>query len=151
MMQCNQVWSETCCRDLLFGARRAMATGTRVLVVEDDFDIRSAVAESLFDEGYTVVTARDGLEALNIASLSPPHVIVLDLMMPTMDGWTFLARCRAQPWCREVPVVVMSAAHALRMAGERLRDLGVRAVIPKPFDLETLISTVRACAPPVSN
>ncbi|MBV9322958.1 MAG: response regulator [Chloroflexi bacterium] len=124
-----------------------MAKTRRVLVVDDDIDIRTAVAEGLVLEGYAVETAGNGLEALMVARLTSPDAIVLDLMMPVMDGWTFLARCRTQSWCREVPIVVLSAAYALRAARERLRDFGVRVVVAKPFDLDSLIGTVQACAP----
>jgi CheY-like chemotaxis protein len=131
------------------GPRRrvGMTSTKRVLVVDDDRDIRCAVAEALVQEGYAVETASNGLQALNVASRVSLDAIVLDLMMPVMDGWSFLARCRTRPWCHEVPIVAMSAAYAPRAAGERLRELGVRVVVTKPFDLESLIGTVQAYAP----
>jgi CheY-like chemotaxis protein len=99
------------------------------MVVEDDADIRRAVAESLSLEGYVVATAANGKQALGLVSQEAPDAIVLDLWMPVIDGRGFLARCRALPTCRNVPIIVMSAAHALRAAAE-LRDLGVRASSP---------------------
>ena len=116
-------------------------------MVEDDEGIRSAVAELLSMEGYAVATAANGKEALELARQVLPDAIVLDLMMPVMDGWGFLARCRSLPRCRDVPIVVMSAAYTLRTVAERLRDLEVRAVIAKPFDLDVLVALVHRYAP----
>jgi CheY-like chemotaxis protein len=124
-----------------------MATTKRVLVVDDENDIRSAVAESLAMEGYAVETAANGLEALKVAGRQSVDAIVLDLMMPVMDGWTFLARCKTESRCRDVSIVAVPAGYTLRSARERLREFGVRVVLAKPFDLERLIGTVQAFAP----
>jgi CheY-like chemotaxis protein len=118
-----------------------------VLVVEDDDDIRSTLAELLSMEGYAVATAANGKQALRMASHAAPDAIVLDLMMPVMDGWGFLASYRSLPRYRDVPIVVMSAAYSLRTAAERLCNLGVRAVIAKPFDLDALVALVHHYAP----
>src|SRR5207248_10941463 len=77
---------------------------TRVLVVDDDAGIRSIVAELLEDEGYTVDTADDGAQALQRAREAPPAAILLDLMMPVLDGWGFVGACRQQGICVGVPV-----------------------------------------------
>ena len=74
-----------------------------VLVVEDHEDIRRAVAELLSVEGYAVATAANGKEALRLASQAAPDGIVLDLMMPMMDGWGFLACVRTLPACSGLP------------------------------------------------
>jgi CheY-like chemotaxis protein len=68
-------------------------------------------------------------------------------MMPVMDGWDFIVRCRALPRCRDIPIIVMSAGYTLRTAAERLCDLGARAVIAKPFDLDALVRLVQLYAP----
>src|SRR5437588_11706496 len=112
---------------------------TRVLVVDDDAIIRSVVADLLEDEGYVVDTAEDGAQALQRARSAPPAAILLDLMMPVLDGWGFVDACRQQGICLGVPVVVMSAAHGLREITSRLKQLGVRAVLAKPFDALALI------------
>jgi CheY-like chemotaxis protein len=120
-----------------------------VLVVDDDPVIRSTVAELLRDEGYWVDEAADGAEALRVAGAgdSLPDAIVLDLMMPVLDGWAFVDRFRAVPRGPEVPIVVMSATHGLHESAERLRAMGVRAVMAKPFDVEALIAIVQRYAP----
>jgi CheY-like chemotaxis protein len=119
----------------------------RVLVVDDDPVIRSTVAELLLDEGYQVQEAGDGAEALEIVRASTPNAIVLDLMMPVLDGWAFVDHCRADPTCADVPIVVMSATHGLHQTAERLHAMGVRAVLAKPFDVEALIAIVQRYAP----
>jgi two-component system, chemotaxis family, chemotaxis protein CheY len=120
----------------------------RVLVVDDDDVIRDAVAEALELEGYSVGRARDGEEALGYLRSNAPHAIVLDLMMPGMDGWTFVERCREEALCAGIPIVVVSASHNLRTAARELRPRGVSAVIAKPFELDVLIGAVERLVRP---
>jgi CheY-like chemotaxis protein len=128
-------------------ARGPESEKPRVLVVDDDPVIRSTVAELLLDEGYEVDQAADGAEALATVGRSAPDVIVLDLMMPVLDGWAFVERCRELPVARDVPIVVMSATHSLHESAERLHAMGVRAVVAKPFDVDALIAIVQRYAP----
>jgi CheY-like chemotaxis protein len=120
---------------------------TCVLVVDDDDGIRGFVSELLAVEGYVVVGASDGAQALQRARDAPPAAILLDLMMPVLDGWGFLLARRQQSICLGVPVVVMSAAHGLHEMTGRLKQLGVRDILAKPFDLVTLIALIRRYAP----
>ena len=120
---------------------------TRVLVVDDDATIRSVVSELLEDEGYVVDNASNGAHALQRARDAPPAAILLDLMMPVLDGWGFLRARRHQGICLGVPVVVMSAAHGLQEVTMRLAQLGVRAVLAKPFDAVALIALIQHYAP----
>jgi two-component system chemotaxis response regulator CheY len=110
-----------------------------ILVVDDEDAIREAVAETLELEGYHVERAHDGLQALIKLRASRPDAIVLDLMMPVMDGWTFLRHLREEPLASGTPVVVMSA---YRMLESTAPDLEVQAWLPKPFDLDVLLVTV---------
>jgi two-component system response regulator MprA len=103
----------------------------RVLVVDDDPDIRASLRMVLDD--YEVVGACDGLEALEYVGAGGVDVIVLDLMMPTMDGATFLRELRARGI--SLPIIVSSAATGL---SERVRELGVSIYLPKPFDIDQL-------------
>jgi CheY-like chemotaxis protein len=116
---------------------------TRVLVVDDDASMRSVVAELLEDQGYVVDTARDGVQALQRVRDTPPAAILLDMMMPVLDGWGFVEACRQQSICLGVPVVVMSAAHGLSELTWRLQQLGVRAVLAKPFDADALLALMQ--------
>ncbi len=122
------------------GMAAPMSSGKRVLVVDDDPAIRDLLSMALEGEGYHVECARNGHDALDKVRRNPPNAILLDIMMPTMDGWCFLrahhtlaAQCRA-------PVLVMTAAGGRRMA----RELGAADFLPKPFDLDTLLGKVAA-------
>ncbi len=108
-----------------------------VLVVEDDDDIRSSIAEVLTDAGFAVETARNGAEALTRLDHGPlPGVMVADLMMPVMTGWELIDRVRANAAYSSMPVVVLSAA------SERSPP-GVDRILSKPCELDTLVQTVR--------
>src|ERR687883_659428 len=97
-----------------------------VLVVDDDPAIRGLVADALRGEGYTVDIAAHGREALDAMRARRPSTIVLDLMMPVMDGFSFLEACHQEQLCDGVPIVVISAVQeALR----RLGDMPVHACI----------------------
>src|SRR5216683_7493642 len=87
----------------------------RVLVVDDDPDIRELLVSVLTDDGYEATSAKNGRDALAVLDRWPADVVVLDLMMPVMDGWTFAERMR-EKWT--IPIIVISAATDLfRQAG----------------------------------
>ena len=87
-----------------------MGVQKRVLVVDDDASIRELLSTALEDDGYEVVPARNGEDALSVCERWRPDVIVLDLMMPVMDGWTFAKRLHETD---DIPIVVLSAANDL--------------------------------------
>jgi CheY-like chemotaxis protein len=109
---------------------------TRILVVDDDRGIRQLLVEVLKAEGYVVETAKNGRDALVSVREQQPDVIVTDLMMPLMDGWTFIRECRRAPGSELIPILVMSA-HV--QVAEMVRDLGVQSFISKPFDLDVML------------
>jgi DNA-binding response OmpR family regulator len=111
----------------------------RVLVVDDDPDLRNVLRTAFVDEGYEVRSATNGRSALEVLETWRPSVIVLDLMMPELDGWSFRARQLAIPSMVNVPVVILSAA-----SDARLEALQPAAMIQKPFDLLDLLDTVAA-------
>lgn len=115
-----------------------MAEG-RVLVVDDERQIRDVVAEALADDGYEVETAANGAQALAVLSRWVPDLIVLDLMMPVMDGATFRVRQLALDGAAEVPVLILSASRDAE--GQRAK-LGALGFIHKPFDLDALLDHV---------
>jgi CheY-like chemotaxis protein len=110
-----------------------------VLVIDDDFEIRLMLSLTFEQAGYSVVTAASGAEGLMAARLTRPSVIVLDLMMPVMDGHGFRAHQRADPDLVEIPVIVVSAAHDL---GHRTQHFDAAAVFTKPFDFNALLDAV---------
>ncbi len=111
----------------------------RVLVVEDDAMMRTLLSDALTDEGYFVRTVADGWEGITTLSEWRPDLIVLDLMMPAMDGQTFRTAQRRVPETADIPVVVLSARPDVQA---QARELGVAAVLPKPFDLPELLATI---------
>jgi DNA-binding response OmpR family regulator len=122
-------------------------TARRVLVVDDDDDIRAGLAEFLEDHGFEVVTARDGRDALDKLTGADvcPCVIILDLMMPNMNGKQFREEQLCHPRLADIPVVLISA-HA-DVAGTR-RDVPGAAFLPKPLDMTALLQMVRAHSAP---
>ena len=115
-----------------------MGHDARVLVVDDDAEIREVVATVLADDGYRVDTACDGADALRKADRHRPDAVILDVTMPTMGGWEFLANWRTRPAEHRAPVLVISSARDRRTALDR----GAQAYLSKPFDLETLETTL---------
>jgi chemosensory pili system protein ChpA (sensor histidine kinase/response regulator) len=121
-----------------------MPATERVLVVEDDDDIREVIEQVLVSEGYRVELAKDGLDALDKLQGRPqPCVILLDMMMPNMDGEAFLSALRARPAFATVPVVVISGNAVAR---QRARELAAVACLVKPFELDELLCVVRSVA-----
>src|SRR5215213_6407350 len=104
-----------------------------VLVVDDDDHIRSLVCDVLDLEGYETRPARHGRAALDLLANWQPDLIMLDLNMPVMDGWTFCAHQQERPDIAGIPVALMSATHNLR---ERPLPCVPVAIIEKPFDLD---------------
>ena len=109
-----------------------------ILVVEDDELILNALESTLAGEGYHVMTAPDGAAALDLVERQPPALILLDMMMPVMDGWAFARAYRKQAAPR-APIVEMTAAAD---AARRAADVGAEAYLAKPFNLEDLLSLV---------
>jgi CheY-like chemotaxis protein len=110
-----------------------------VLIVEDDADLREMMAQLLTLEGFQAETAANGRDALEyLRRGDPPDVILLDLMMPVMDGWEFRRRQREDPALAKVPVVVLSALDATRAV-----DLDEAAFLKKPLDFDRLLQLVR--------
>jgi CheY-like chemotaxis protein len=111
----------------------AEAGVSRVLVIDDDPDLGRVVRRVLELEGYDVVLSDDGLRGLAAAQRQRPDAIVLDLMMPVMDGYQVLSELRDDPRTKDVPVVVLSAV-ALEETRERVEAAGASAFLAKPFE-----------------
>ena len=110
-----------------------------MLVVDDDTDIRTSLCELLEHEGYRVVSAANGEEALaRLGQGELPNVILLDLMMPIMDGWEFRQRQQDDPRLAGVPVVVITAAGKY---GTRAID--AERILPKPLRIEHVLEVIQ--------
>ncbi len=129
----------------LLRERAGVSLGKPVLVVEDDPDIRGVLSDVLGDQGFAVSAAANGLEALaHLRRMyTPPKLILLDLMMPVMDGWQFRAAQREEPMIASIPVVVLSTAENLRSGG---RELSGCEFLPKPIDFPQLVGAISRLA-----
>jgi CheY-like chemotaxis protein len=116
----------------------------RVLLVDDDPEILEATGSVLREWGYVVDEARDGATALSLARGSRPDLMLIDLMMPVMDGWTLIRRLREENIADHVPLVVFSAD---RDAREKAKTLQAQAALRKPFELEELQNVVERLLP----
>ena len=110
-------------------------------MVDDDPDILEALSEILESEGFAIQQARNGQEALEILEKVSPSLILLDLMMPVMDGWEFAEKMRRRVDWSQIPVIVLSAD---RNIGGRARELGALGYLAKPFELSALLSLVQS-------
>jgi DNA-binding response OmpR family regulator len=118
-----------------------MSDARRILVVEDEDSIREALADALVSEGYEVLTAADGRRGLELGLSEDPDLVVLDLMLPGMDGFEVLRRLRAD---RVVTPVLVLTARGLEQDRVRGLDLGADDYVMKPFALRELLARVRA-------
>jgi CheY-like chemotaxis protein len=118
-----------------------------ILVVEDDFDIRDILTEILRDEGYRVGAAANGQEALDCLNGGDlPSLILLDLMMPVMNGWQFRAAQLSDPRLAGIPVIVISADTSVQ---DKAAVLGAAHVLTKPIQLDRLLEIIRGRLPAV--
>jgi DNA-binding response OmpR family regulator len=117
----------------------AVVKGGRILVVDDEPMVRDTLGAVLMDEGYVVDVAVDGLDALDRVHAARPDAILLDLMMPGMNGRQFLQALRDEPAYQQVPVLIMTAVHGLEV---NLASIGASDVVEKPFDVDELLNKV---------
>jgi DNA-binding response OmpR family regulator len=117
----------------------AAAKGGRILVVDDEPMVRETLGQVLTEEGYVVDVAVDGEDALDRVHAARPDVILLDLMMPGMNGRQFLQALRSDAKFEQVPVLIMTAVHGLEL---NLASIGASEVVEKPFNPEDLLNKV---------
>jgi two-component system OmpR family response regulator len=116
--------------------------GRRILVVDDDEHIRKSLSTYLGMEEFAVDTAASGAEALSSARANPPDLMVLDIMMPEMDGFEVVEALRAEPSTARVPIILLTARG---QDSDILRgyQLGVSSYLTKPFNLDELVGIIR--------
>jgi len=112
----------------------------RILIIEDEIDLAKSLARGLKDEGYAVDTANDGEEGLFSALSNDYDAIVLDIMLPKIDGWKILEKLRSK---KKTPVLMLTARD---QTVDRVRglDSGADDYLIKPFDLEEVLARIRA-------
>ena len=116
-----------------------MTEPVRILVVDDEFSIVASLREVLEWEGYVVDTAPNGRLGLEAIARARPDIVLLDVMMPILDGLSMLRALRLDPATRALPVILMSAAPIRVGAG---RD-GYQGALLKPFDVDVLLAKLR--------
>ena len=121
-----------------------MTTDRFILIVDDDADNRDSIGEALESEGYRVAGAANGAEALSLLrnKLLRPDLILLDIMMPVMDGWAFRAEQRNDPEIASIPVVVFTAYGVPKDIAEQLQAVGFLKKPPRLNDLLSAVSRV---------
>jgi CheY-like chemotaxis protein len=115
-----------------------MSGSVRILVIDDDESIRDFTHMALADAGYDVVEAADGAAALDFLGTSRPDVILLDMLMPLMDGWEFARLYHRTPG-PHAPIIVVTAA---RDAGARAGQIAAAGCLAKPFRLDALFASI---------
>ena len=115
----------------------------KILVVDDEDDILNFLELVLGEKGFDVVTASGGQEALTKAQLERPDLVLLDIMMPQMDGWEVLKLLRVDEETAEIPVAMLSARTEARDRVQGLQE-GAIDYICKPFSLQELLGKIEA-------
>lgn len=120
-----------------------------VLIIEDDIDIREGIVEALTYEGYNVYQAEDGQAGIEILTkLSGPTLVLLDMMMPVMNGWQFIEAQRSKAQFADISVVVVSAVPEDKALIGAEALLPVEGLLRKPIDIEKLLTVVKQyCLP----
>jgi len=112
-----------------------------VLLVEDQIDFLAVQKTYLERHGYRVLAVEDGAEAIRCAREHHPHVILMDLSLPHLDGLSATRELKRDPATSEIPVVLLTA-HAYGSAGRRAREAGCAAFVPKPCDPRRVLDEV---------
>jgi two-component system chemotaxis response regulator CheY len=115
-------------------------TGRRILLIDDDADLRGGVAEVLEHEGFRVTGAANGQEGLEAMRKELPDLVLLDLLMPVMNGWMFCQSIKEDPFLQRVPVIAMSAAVSKDPASPYFID--VFDFVAKPIDVQDLLAKI---------
>jgi DNA-binding response OmpR family regulator len=115
----------------------------KILIVEDERSVSALLRHVLQGHGYEVDCAFDGLEGLEKIQAESPHLVILDVNMPRMDGWQLLTSLKASPVTRSIPVVMCTEQNLIKEI-ERADELGADGYILKPFIMERVLSKIDA-------
>jgi CheY-like chemotaxis protein len=119
------------------------SSSINVLVVDDDIAVHDVLSTTLGKEGYSLMHARDGAEALAIMRKSPPDIVTLDVMMPGVDGWSVLGIMKSEPELEHIPVIMLTIVDDRNLGF----SLGASEFMTKPIDRNKLIALLRKLAP----
>ena len=112
----------------------------RILIVDDEASVADLIEAVLVSEGYTVAIARDGIQGILLARDWKPDLVLMDVMLPGIDGTTAIRRLKSDPETSELPIVAMSAGRTIRRQSNELSDAD--AALAKPFDIEALLAQI---------
>ena len=116
--------------------------GKRILLVDDEADIRAIYKKIIETGGYEVATAKSGVEALEKMSTFKPHLVVLDIMMPEMDGWEVAQRIRKKN--NELPIIMLTIKGEIEDKVKSVEEAGANRHLTKPVERSVLISSIQA-------
>jgi CheY-like chemotaxis protein len=114
-----------------------------ILVVDDNLDNRSIIAQMLKLSGFRVIMAADGHQAIALSEQEAPDLVLMDLAMPGLDGWSATARLKARPEFARMPVIAVTG-HVTRDDIDRALKAGCADYLAKPIDYETMLLKVRS-------
>ncbi|HNZ47476.1 MAG TPA: response regulator [Candidatus Hydrogenedentes bacterium] len=123
-----------------------MAYDKTILVVDDEPDVVSLLEATLKGDGFNVLTAYDGIAALDLCSTEKPDLVLLDIMMPMMSGYEVCEQIKANPMTQQIPVLCISSAHTPEARAQSIR-VGAAELIKKPFLPKELIAQIRRHLP----
>jgi len=121
-----------------------MNEGVTVLIVDDNEENRDILSRRLKADGFDTITAVDGQEAMDILNEKIIHIVLLDIMMPEVDGFTLLSQIRANSTFEDMPVIMLTAIDIVTVAQECLR-LGACGYVTKPYDMDMIKQKIREC------
>ena len=122
----------------------------KILVVDDEPDVVMLIATTLRGEGFDVIPAYDGLEALDKAAMEKPDLIILDIMMPMMSGYEVCQQLKADPESQHIPIVCLSSAHTPDARAQSLH-VGAVTLLTKPFLPDELVAQIKRHLPTQAN
>ena len=114
----------------------------KILIVDDEEDVLLMLEKRLGARGYFVITATNGKDALMLANSKHPDIIVLDILMPGMDGPEVATWLKESPRTKDIPVVFLTCLYAKAEESESGHMVGDRLIFAKPFDSEELVDTI---------
>jgi len=129
------------------GTKTERPKARRILLIEDDVALVALVSKALSARGYDVQIAKDGLEGLKKVDKSPPDLLIVDIMMPQLDGMTLVRAIKGHRETRHIPVIFLTAKSDSRSVVEGI-NLGAKFYITKPFSIEDLLSKVQRALRP---
>lgn len=113
---------------------------SKILIIEDDETMRKVLQKRLESEEYFVIAAADGVEGVKRATTESPHLIIMDIKMPNMDGWTCMKEIRKSQNCKNTPILMLTGQDKMK---DMFKLEGVADFLVKPYEKDVLFSKVK--------